>query len=104
MKTYLIDIDGTICTEEKTFERYKAVPDLIAKEVINDLYVRGNTIIFYTARGWEQYEMTLDWLKNNGFYFDTLLMGKPIADVIIDDRACKIDWNEIKEREFGNTR
>lgn len=86
-KTLLIDIDGTICTEERTFERPLARPLPGAKEQINKWYKAGHTIIFWTARGWEQYKVTEKWLKDNGFKYHQILMGKPQATIIIDDRA-----------------
>lgn len=95
----VIDIDGTICTEEKTFERCLAVPLPGAVESIQKLYDNGHMIILYTARGWSEYEMTVNWLQTNKVPFDQLLMGKPIADVWIDDRTEKFtDWNDIMEK------
>ncbi len=86
-RTLLIDIDGTICTEERTFERSLAQPLPGAIENINKLYEAGHTIIFWTARGWEQYKVTEKWLADNGFKYHQILMGKPQADLIIDDRG-----------------
>lgn len=86
-KVMAIDIDGTICTEERTFERPLAKPLAGAKEALKLLKDNGNTIILWTARGWEQYKVTKLWLEENGIEYDQLLMGKPIIDVIIDDRA-----------------
>ncbi len=86
-KTIFIDIDGTICTEERTFERSLAKPIPGAKEKINAMYNAGNTIIFWTARGWEQYKITEKWLKDHGFLYHQILMGKPQASIFIDDRA-----------------
>ena len=63
----IIDIDGTICTEEKTYSRSLARPLKDAVSSVNALYDEGHTIIFYTARTWMEFEMTTDWLKKNGF-------------------------------------
>ena len=86
-KTIVIDIDGTICTEEKTFERPLAKPLPGAKEKVNELYDAGNQIVFWTARGWEQLRVTKEWLDHHGFKYNHLVMGKLIADVFIDDRG-----------------
>ena len=86
-KVIAIDIDGTICTEEKTFERSLAKPLPGSIENVNSLYDKGHTVILWTARGWEQYRMTHDWLIKHGFKFHALQMGKIIYDVFIDDRA-----------------
>lgn len=94
-KVIFIDIDGTICTEEKTFERPLAKPLPGAKKAVNALYAAGHTVVFWTARGWEQHRMTAAWLKHNGFKYHQLHMGKPIADVFIDDRARQFtDWDK----------
>jgi hypothetical protein len=82
-----IDMDGVICTEEKTFER--AIAKLIpgAKESLESLRAEGHQIVIYTARSWSELAMTKSWLKNNGILFDGIHMGKPVADRIVDDRA-----------------
>ncbi len=95
-KVLAIDIDGTICTEERTFERPLAKPVAGAVEAIRLLKENDNTIIFWTARGWEQYKVTKLWLDNYGFVYDQLIMGKPIVDCIIDDRARQfISWENL---------
>lgn len=86
-KVVFIDIDGTICSEERTFERSLATPLPGAREKIQAWYDAGHTIVFWTARGWEQYRMTHDWLTRHSFPFHQLMMGKPIVSVFIDDRA-----------------
>lgn len=90
----IIDIDGTICKELPTFERGLAIPQLGAVESINKLYDSGETIIFYSSRGWSEYKMTKDWLDRFGFKYHQLLLGKPIGKVWIDDRAISHkDWS-----------
>jgi hypothetical protein len=90
-------MDGTICTEEKTFSRSLAYPKKDAVDIINNLYLEGHIIIIYTARTWMEYEMTTDWLNKNGIKYHQLFMGKPIGDVWIDDRALQFsdNWKEI---------
>lgn len=93
----IIDLDGTICTEEKTFSRSLAKPIAGAVESINSLYEKGNTIIIYSARSWMEYEVTSHWLNQNGVKYHQLILGKPIGDVWIDDRAIKFNnnWDTI---------
>jgi len=93
----IIDMDGTICTEMRQFSRCLADPKKGAVETINKLYEAGNTIIIYSSRTWVEYEMTVDWLKKYGVKYHQLLMGKPIGDVWIDDRAitCTDNWDDI---------
>lgn len=85
----IVDLDGTICTEEKTYSRALAKPLPGAVEKVNQLYEQGHTIIIYSARSWMEYEMTVDWLEKNGIKFSQLILGKPIGDVWIDDRAIR---------------
>lgn len=102
----IIDLDGTICTEEKTFSRSLSKPIEGAIESINKLHDEGHTIIIYSARSWQEYEMTSHWLRLHKVKHDQLVMGKPIGDVWIDDRAIEFtDWtnvikkiNKIKKR------
>ena len=49
-KTYCFDIDNTICITKGTdYENSKPIKERI--ETINTLKDEGNTIIFFTARG-----------------------------------------------------
>ena len=65
-KTYVVDIDGTICTNSNgNYENAKPLYDRISK--INQLYNLGNTIIFQTARGMGRHENKRD-LAISDFY------------------------------------
>ena len=90
MKTYVIDIDGTICTN--TFGEYnKAEPFFDRIAYINNLYLKGNIIKFFTARGsstkidWT--EITKKQLSDWNVNYHELIMGKPEGDIFIDDKA-----------------
>lgn len=83
----LIDMDGVICTEEKTFERALARPLPGARESLQRLRDAGHQIVIYTARSWSELAMTKHWLDAHGMPYDGLHMGKPVADRIVDDRA-----------------
>ncbi len=92
-KVIAIDMDGVICSEEKTFEKTLATPIIGAVDGVNALYSKGYTIIIWTARGWDQFRATEFWLQQNGIKYHSLLMGKPIVDHFIDDRAIAFrDW------------
>ena len=76
MKTYVIDIDGTICTN--TYGDYeKGYPFIDRILYVNYLYDSGNTIKLFTARGsgtgidWE--ELTRKQLKNWNVKFHELI-------------------------------
>jgi hypothetical protein len=94
----IIDIDGTICTEERQFSRPLAKPLEGAIESINKLHAAGHTIILYTARTWAEWEVTNHWLAEHDVKFHQLFMGKPVGDVWIDDRAiAHNNWEETMD-------
>tara|TARA_S200000501_G_scaffold369066_1_gene407889 strand:+ start:878 stop:1180 length:303 start_codon:yes stop_codon:yes gene_type:complete len=95
----IIDLDGTLCTEEKTFSRSMAKPIKGAKRVIDNLKENGHTVIIYSARTWNEYEMTVDWLNKHGIQYDQLILGKPVGDYWIDDRALNFsNWDDIEDK------
>ena len=91
---YVIDIDGTICTqtnnkEHRSYNEAKPYADRIKK--INKLYDDGHEIVYFTARGsssgvnWK--EFTKKQLTQWGVKYHVLVFGKPTGDVFIDDKA-----------------
>ncbi|HVB02202.1 MAG TPA: hypothetical protein VNE41_00650 [Chitinophagaceae bacterium] len=98
----IIDLDGTICSEEKQFSRSLAQPMAGAAEQLDRLYKEGHTLIIYSARGWQEFEMTADWLKRHQIPYHQLVMGKPTGDVWIDDRAIRFEgWEKIPAQLSG---
>ena len=80
VKNYLIDIDGTICDDipNEQPERMRTAalyPD--ALEILNKWYDEGHIITFFTSRTEDHREITEEWLKEYGFKYHGLLMGKP---------------------------
>ena len=80
IKNYLIDIDGTICDdipneEPERMATAKLYPDALS--TLNKWYDDGHIITFFTSRVEDHREVTEIWLKNNGFRYHALLMGKP---------------------------
>lgn len=80
VKNYLIDIDGTICDdipneEPERMATAKLYPE--ALETLNRWYEDGHIITFFTSRTEDHREVTEIWLKENGFKYQGLLMGKP---------------------------
>lgn len=95
----IIDLDGTICTEEKQFSRALARPLPGAIDAIRHLKEKGHTVIIYSARTWAEYELTIDWLQRNNIIYDQLILGKPQGDFWIDDRAIRhFDWSSTLEK------
>ena len=99
--SYIVDIDGTICQHPKgNRNKYRdAVPLRERIAEINDLYIKGHTIIYFTARGMgrhnndrqkaydEFYDFTLKQLCSWGCMFNDLWLGKPSGDFYIDDKG-----------------
>jgi len=83
----MIDMDGTICSEESPFDRPLAKPLPGALVAVNRLVADNHVVIIWTGRGWDQYRVTKKWLDDHGFQYAQLLMGKPIVNLMIDDRA-----------------
>ena len=109
MKTYVFDIDGTICKKnpEDDYEKSKPIKDRI--DYVNSLYMKGNTIIFNTARGMgrnknrigdsikEFHDLTVKQLKTWNVKYHALFMGKPSGDIYIDDKG-------VRDEDFFDTR
>ena len=109
IKNYLIDIDGTICDDIPNEEPERMVtarlyPD--ALETLNKWYKEGHYITFFTSREEQHREVTEVWLKENGFKYHGLLMGKPrggnyhwVDNHIV--RATRIDgkYTELIDKE-----
>lgn len=98
--TYVFDIDGTICNN--TYSKYEtAEPNNNRIKFINKLYDQGNKIIFFTARGMKTfngdisevykkyYDFTEIQLKKWNVKYHELKLGKPAADLYIDDKGVR---------------
>lgn len=91
---YYFDIDGTLCkTEGNDYKRSEPIIERI--ELLNQLHAEGHRIGILTARGSGS---GIDWrnftdrqLKNWGLKFHALQMGKPTADLFVDDRGVNSD-------------
>lgn len=94
----VIDIDGTICSQNKDGNYQYARPKKDRIETINKLYDDGHKIILFTARGSETgidwSEKTLEQLNRWGVKFHDLQFGKPSGDVYFDDRSLEPFWLE----------
>ena len=101
MKTYVFDIDGTICslTSDSTYNDVIPFEDRIRQ--INALADAGNEVIFYTARGMGRtsndlnaakelfYDLTVNQLHRWNVRYKQLFFGKPAGDYYIDDKATR---------------
>jgi hypothetical protein len=102
MKIYCFDLDGTLCntinSEYETSEPYYHRID-----IVNKLFLQGNVIKIYTARGMGRNNdesdrasamfenMTRNQLLIWGVKYHELFFGKPSADFYIDDKNLNLD-------------
>jgi phosphatidate phosphatase PAH1 len=102
-KVYVIDIDGTICTNGDCssckYEGSTPIKERIEK--VNQLYDEGNIIKYFTARGMGRYKDDAEKAKEKfynltkmqldiwGCKYHELILGKPSGDVYIDDKGVK---------------
>ena len=80
IKNYLIDIDGTICDDIPNEEPERMATAKLyrdALDTLNNWHDEGHVITFFTSRTEDHREVTEKWLKDNGFKWHGLLMGKP---------------------------
>mgnify|MGYP003120930605 CR=1 FL=1 len=101
MKTYVFDIDGTICTKTKDGSYTDINPIEVRIRMINRLFDSDNIIILNTARGMGRtsnnptmakklfYDLTIKQLSNWGVKYHKIFMGKPSGDFYIDDKGIK---------------
>ena len=105
-KTYVIDIDGTICDWEpgRDYTLSQPFPERI--KTVNKLYDEGHEIVYFTARGMGRFDgdpnasvkasallfdLTESQLKLWGCKYQELILGKPHADFFIDDKGINSD-------------
>ena len=97
---YCFDIDGTLCSTVHNGNYHDAIPIFKRISHVNFLYNHGNHIIIFTARGsttginWRK--ATVAQLHDWGLLYHQLILGKPEADVFIDDKAFNAEdfvWN-----------
>ena len=89
-----VDIDGTICETEGSDYR-AAEPRYEQIYKINKLYDKGNTIIYWTARGTvtqiDWFDLVKSQLTSWGCRYHDVRVGKPQYDLWIDDKSKRIE-------------
>lgn len=95
MKIIYVDIDETICETSTPRNYLESKPLKENIEKINMLYDKGNTIVYWTARGSKTqmnwYELTKQQLIDWGVKFHELRVDKPYYDLFIDDKTLRIE-------------
>jgi hypothetical protein len=105
-KVVLVDIDETICFYGEKRRYDLAVPNQVNIDKINNLHDEGWYVIYWTARGGSEkskrdgkcyYDFTWKQLESWGCKFHDLSTGskgrymKPACDMVIDDKAKRIE-------------
>ena len=108
MKTYIEDIDGTICSHDSQDTPYsEARPIKERIRFFNELFDAGHEIIYWTARGGsskvDHSELTKTQLNKWGVKRTELRMGKPPYDYWIDDKAFNVKDFFMTDTRTGET-
>ena len=101
MKTYVFDLDGTLCISPRNYKYSKPIEERINR--VNELQSSGARIVIFTARGMQTFRGVrfLAWLRwgritrkqlaNWGVRYNRLILGKPSGDLYIDDKGINAD-------------
>jgi len=99
-----VDVDDTLCfssaTAANNWDYSTSVPRERNIKRVNKLYDQGHTIIIWTARGTgtgklhDAIAITKFQMKEWGVKYHSLEVGKPIYDLLIDDKTLNPhDWD-----------
>jgi len=92
---YMVDIDGTICSQTVSGNYAYAEPFTNRINHFNSLYDQGHEVHYWTARGgssgkdWS--DLTKHQLEVWGVKYTTLNFKKPSYDIWIDDKAHNVE-------------
>lgn len=81
------DLDGTLTLETEGHDYANRTPRIPVICRIRQLYHDGSRIILYSARLKRDRKVTINWLTKYNVPYHELILGKPKADVYIDDRS-----------------
>src|SRR5262245_12439618 len=98
-RTVCIDLDGTVCRPSP--DAYaQAEPMDGAAEALRELRRLGWVVVLYTARHFNHWKVTMDWLAAHAIEYDQIVFGKPPARYYVDDRAIAFDgeWSSVVRR------
>lgn len=108
MKIIIFDIDNTLARTVAT--KYNLAKPIKSRiKIINELYDKGNIIKIFTSRYMGKcngnvrlikkkfYKKTINQLNNWGLKYHELIMGKPIFDIFIDDKAFNSKDKKLKK-------
>jgi hypothetical protein len=82
-----IDLDNTLGDGGPIFNAFEANPREKIVLIMKLLHELGHQVIVYTARPWNQYDLTKVWLDEWGIKYDILICGKFPYDAMLCDRS-----------------
>ena len=107
LKIIAFDIDETICkTKNKNYR--SAIPIKSKIQLINKLYNRGYKIKIFTARYMGKHKGNISIIRKKyfkeifnqlnswGLKFHELVVGKPVFDIFVDDKAYNSKDKKLK--------
>ena len=113
-----IDIDGTLCSLREPHQAYSELePFTDVADKIKHLKDQGCYIILSATQEEEIFKPTntyqtkakqgavlQEWLDTNGFVYDEIWIGKPDAQVYINDKLLKFggSWEGLEEKYLKN--
>lgn len=91
--TLAFDLDNTLVqngTQKNHYLDAEPIQEMI--DLVNMLYDEGHVVFLFTSRSYYHGQKEQeDCLRNQmGIKFHYLVMGKPLYDIFVDDRA--VDW------------
>ena len=104
-RVFCFDIDNTLCgpvSVQGDYSKAEPIKEMIS--FVNELYYEGHTIYLYTGRHTMQALVTNKWLEEHQVKYHHLYLGKPVADVYIDDLAIRyrgLDDTKNQLNELG---
>jgi len=97
MKELAIDIDCLVAKRTTSdFHQSEVVEE--AAKAVEELHKRGFKIVIFSLNLPSDSQVARKWLAEKGIRFDEFVLFKPKCDLVIDDKAVKLNgWRGILE-------